>query len=286
MAFQLKKTLLAWLGALILLGLGPQLLAAPGEASVTRQTHTVEYSQTDGMDWTRLSTALILAANDRLRTDPSGRAEAVFGTTLAILGPNTEVQVLALKAEASQVRLRRGSTRTRKPQGKTFQLVTPNATLTARGTEWVTEYRAPAAPGDPAPPADLPAGKAGSLGALEGETRLVVLDSAVDVETPIDKETVEAGHTALVDPEGNILVDPENRFFPTSVSEKSVEIDLGEGRRISVGRHVEETEESPIERGTYGEATDDRWGDEGVGAGDKAGNPRGNSSYGVDHGSH
>lgn len=286
MAFHKNMTSLAWLTVvLVVVAMAPRLVAAPGQASVTRKTHTVEYSQTDGMDWTRLSTALILSANDRLRTDPSGRAEATFGTTLAILGPNTEVQVLALEDQASQVRLRRGAARTRKPKGKTFQLVTPNATLTARGTEWVTQYRAPGAPGEPAPAGDLPSGAAGSLDAAEGETRLVVVDSEVEVQSAVDKRTVAQGHTAIVDQAGNILVDPEN-FYPVRASEEGIEVELSEGRRITVARHKEEVEEPAIERGTYAEEAEDRWGDDGVGAGDKSGSPRGNSSYGVDHGSH
>lgn len=126
----------------------PTLAATPSSwVLVTRQKGTVESNLHDSQNWLRITKTRRLGSADKLRTAADGAAQLRLNdNSLLAMGPNTQATMdqfllTGLRRNVS-VKLDKGSVRTKvaKYNGRRnkFHIVTPNSTMAAQGTEFLT----------------------------------------------------------------------------------------------------------------------------------------------------
>ncbi|MBI3928304.1 MAG: FecR domain-containing protein [Armatimonadetes bacterium] len=242
--------------------------------------------------WEPIFQSRVLGYGDRARTHKSSVAQCrITSTMVAVLGPDTEVEMeqLAEDTNTKRVRLLRGAVKSRveRREGHRYQVVTPRAVLSARGTSWLTHYGSMESPPEEAGGGEGSGSAPGgdwNLGSAAGETRAVIIEHTVHVQTEKAEANVDAGHTVAVDPEGNIQIDPP--FFVATPASgpngtKFLEVSTPDGTlRLEVPPEVRE-EAPPIER-SEGYASDP--GDVDAGIGGTLINPNAGTASAVDAG--
>lgn len=275
--------LIRWL-FVALLALQPLAADENDVAEVERRVGLVDIrlpaAPTDNFElgWQKVARFAWVQRTGWTRTYDGGIAECrtVDGAVNCKVGPRTLISILEFLANPDEVRciiwLPEGSVRTKaSPVDKKlrrYEVRTPNAVLSARGTAWLSQYT----------PLDAKIGwTPGSgfqscfdLGAAPGETRLVVLDGVVEVKPEVgDPAVIQAGNAAVIDQAGQVKTGVEcpiqqdaskgqqsytvqegdkTRSLDLSESALDANIDLVQGGAGSLGQ----PDSGPqIERGTY-----------------------------------
>ncbi len=182
----------------------------------------------------------LLSRGAAARTNQTGIAQAHLGQAamIAYIGPATEVEVGELLENAHRrMQLKRGRVRAyrRLRDQPGFQITTPNASLTARGTELLVQYQ-PAAGGEVGQRDNSPeVERTHDLGAGPGETRVAMLHG--DIET--HDGGFEAGDTLVIRPGGEIVVKPRNFRFTIKPRRGLARLRV-DGQEFNVAYHYEE----------------------------------------------
>ncbi|MGE0491693.1 MAG: FecR domain-containing protein [Vulcanimicrobiota bacterium] len=198
-----------------------------------------------------------LERGDQVKTNKTGIAQAQIGggasgAMVAYIGPATEVEVGELLERADrQLQLRQGRVRAyRKYRDQPgFRITTPNASLTARGTEWLAQH-SPRPEGVASADPVLGELSTHDLGCQPGETRVAILHGSV---ADAQGNSVAAGHTLVVGEDGTSQRDPDAFHFARrprrgratlSINGKEVEVEYHTGLQDASSRRA-------IEKGSY-----------------------------------
>ncbi|MCA9791750.1 MAG: FecR domain-containing protein [Candidatus Eremiobacteraeota bacterium] len=198
-----------------------------------------------------------LERGDQLKTDKTGIAQAQIGgnasgAMVAYIGPASEVEVGELLEKANrQLQLRQGRVRAyRKYRDQPgFRITTPNASLTARGTEWLVQH-SPSPQGVAS--SDLVQAEVSThdLGCRTGETRVAILHGSV---ADAQGNSVGAGHTLVVAGDGSAERDPDAFHFTKQPRRGRATLAIN-GREVEVEYHTglqDASSSRDIERGSY-----------------------------------
>ncbi len=242
-----------WL-LLAVLALQPLAADENDVAEVERRVGLVDIrlpaAPTDNFDqgWQKVARFAWVQRTGWTRTYDGAVAECrtIDGAVNCKVGPRTLISILEFLDNPDEVRcivwLPEGSVRTKAaPVDKKlrrYEVRTPNAVLSARGTEWVSQYT----------PVDAKGGWAvGSgfqssfdLGAAPGETRLVVMEGVVEVKPDLgDPVVIVAGNAAVIDQAGQVKTGTEcpiqkdsskgQQSYTVQEGDKTRSIDLSDG---------------------------------------------------------
>lgn len=186
-------------------------------------------SQKQGLTaWDKIWQSRMLKDGDKARTGADSQARIKFGDqSVGLLGSNTTVEISQFDVtdteRTSKVKLILGKIRVfvSKFTGKknTFEVVTPNAVLAARGTEFYVGYADEngqafyksklLACSDMARLVTKYIGQASAA-----NTRIAVFSGEVIVSSAIERYVITSGQTALVNAAGSITINPASFPFP------------------------------------------------------------------------
>lgn len=193
------------------------------------------------------------------------------------IGPRTLISIQDFVDSPDEVKciiwMPEGSVRTKVPptpgKQRKYEVRTPNAVLSARGTEWLTDFGTEATDPDPFDVNfDLKAGA--------GETRAVILEGTVDISSKDPngewsvKATLGAGQTVRVDAQGKVHTGPDSGIQYQGDRKVQVEDSIVDLSDDALARTAEQEAKlqgtapnpslmaepggRPIERGTFTEA--------------------------------
>lgn len=188
------------------------------DALLTRQRGSVEICREGSSTWTPVIASRYLGSGDAGQTLAGARAQVrlQFGNVVLALGPSTRFAVAELNREFGRARvdLGWGSLRARLEglEPDRFQVVTPNATLAAQGTEWTTHHVTQAADG--AAPRGAEALPEGWPETPPGHTRAAIHRGRVRVVATATgaSQLLEPRMTVDIGPDGTLVVNPPD--FP------------------------------------------------------------------------
>lgn len=196
------------------------------------------------------------------------------------IGPRTLISIQDFVDSPDEVKciiwMPEGAVRTKVPptagKQRKYEVRTNNSVLSARGTEWVTQYVDPNSAALEADPFD---GNF-NLGAKAGETRMVVLEGTVEVMAKVDGEwalqaAIQPGQAARIDAQSKVFTGAESGLEyqgdrKVKILETGEVVDLSDaGLNESIMREARlQGQPSPltlpepggrtIERGTFTEA--------------------------------
>lgn len=176
--------------------------------------------QTDqfNVGWQQVSLTAFVPKEGWTRTYQRAIADcrSLTGGVTCRIGPRTLVSINDFLDSPEEIRcviwLPEGSIRSKAPRtpGKKrhYEVRTSNAVLSARGTEWTTQYAPLTGTPDTTPD---PFDQNFNLKAAPGETRIAVTDGIVDVSLPGDPSIsvgVPAGYPAVIDAKNIIHIAP------------------------------------------------------------------------------
>lgn len=226
------------------------------DAVLVRTKGTVESCRSGSTSWQRVSTERFLTPGDSGRTLAGAGAKVKLqkGACVIGVGPETRFTIADLNQEFGTAKVGLGWGSLRATIGKAvrgqdrFQIVTPNAVLSAQGTDWQAHYVALQSDGSILGAEAKPPTWQGET--LPQHTRAAVYESVVRVQAVQTGEivAVEAGNTVVIGPLGEIQLNPPSFPYPGAPAAEAPDrprIERGTTGEGEIREHDREAQENP-----------------------------------------